>query len=510
MSRSRRRTPDLGLWVAAWAGLAVATAPISLAGDGPKGLESSSNVSAAKPAAEQFLLLTDGHLIQGVIGREPGFYTVTRKIGVLRYPERKVERSFDSVQAAYRYRLSRIPEDDPAERLRLAQWCLTQHLDPEAMALLTQVVELSPNHAQARLMLAGLRQTEANRMAREETKVDDGVRQASATSLSEDNPRALDSAVLAGAGRRMGISGLPVIFDLPPATSVLRAQQYKQYVHPVLQAYCARCHNADYPGRFQLVPTRTPRQRTPDALRANLDATLRLVDPDNLSRSEILTTVLLPHGGSVNRRPVHLFSGSNDRAYQIISTWVNSLHTIGRVEARSEPGMPDGEADEPFGAGRRRSGTESNDSFARGVRPEEQGASPGMSRPNATGQGGPYYRYVEGQGMQPEDPNQVDPREFPLPYMLGGPKPKVPGVVNPTSPDRMISPTVPAPDAKASNPRGLGKAPAAVEDDVPPLPDTPPTRVSGKGTAKKSKPVSIDPKLLQKLLQKNTNRPPGS
>ncbi len=510
MSRSRRRKPELGLWVAAWTGLAVATTTITLAGDGPKDRESSSNISAVKPAAEQYLLLTDGHLIQGVIGREPGFYTVSRKIGVLRYPDRKVERAFNSVQAAYRYQLERIPEDDPAERLRLARWCLTQHLDPEAMALLTQVVELSPNHTQARAMLAGLRQTEANRLARAETKVDDGVRQASATTLSEDNPRALDSAVLAGAGRRMGISGLPVIFDLPPATAVLRAQQYKQYVHPVLQAYCARCHNADYPGRFQLVPTRTPRQRTPDALRANLDATLRLVDPDNLARSEILTTVLLPHGGSVNRRPVLLFSGSNDRAYQIISTWVNSLHAVGRPDARSEPGMPDTEDVEPFGAGRRRTGSEPIDSFARGVRPEEAGAAPGLSRPNVPAANGPFYRYVEGQGMQSEDPNQVDPREFPLPYMLGGPKPRIPGVAPQKHSDRMPPPTDPAPAAKARNSRGAGEAPVAVEDDVPPLPDTPPSRVSGKGTPKKSKPVSIDPKLLQKLLQGNANRPPGS
>lgn len=510
MSRSRGKTPDLGLWVAAWVGLAVVSTTMTLAGEEPNERGPSPSASSAKPETDQFLLLTDGNLIRGVIGREPGFYTVRRKIGVLRYPERKVERAFDSVQAAYRYRLQRIPEDDPAERLRLARWCLTHHLDPEAMALLGQVVELSPNHAQARLMLAGLRQTEANRMARAESKVDSGVRQASAMNVSEDNPRALDSAVLAGAGRRMGISGLPVIFDLPPATAVMRAQQFKQYVHPVLQAYCVRCHNADYPGRFQLVPTRTSRQRTPDALRANLDATLRLIDPDNLSRSEILTTVLLPHGASVNRRPILLFSGSNDRAYQIISAWVNSLHAPGQQEARSEPGMSEGEDDEPFGAGRRRSGTELIDPYARGMRPTGPGALPGKEQANVPNSGGPSYRFVEGRGMLPEDPNQVDPREFPLPYMLGGPKPKVPGAANPKRPDRMLPSTVPAQGVRARNPQGAGVPAPAIDDDVPPLPDTPPVRTSGKTPAKKSKPVSIDPKLLQKLLQGNANRQSGS
>ena len=95
------------------------------------------------------------------------------------------------------------------------------------------------------------------RAARDEGRRGRADRRA-ARSVAEDRPGALDSAVLRGAERRMGITGLPVIFDLPQAMAVQRAEEFRQYVHPVLQAYCAKCHNADYDGPFQLVPASNP------------------------------------------------------------------------------------------------------------------------------------------------------------------------------------------------------------------------------------------------------------
>lgn len=502
MSRYRGKTPDRGLLIAAWAGLSMSIPMTAAAEDGPT-LDRNPGVAVAKPAAEQYLLLIDGRLIRGVVGRDPGGYTVAQKIGVLRYPERKVERAFDSVEAAYRYRLERIPEDDPAERLRLARWCLTLHLDKEAMTLLEQVVEISPNHVQARSMLAGLRQTEASRLARAESKVDEGVLKTSGADIADDRPGALDASVLAGAGRRMGITGLPVIFDLPPAMAVRRTEQFKQYVHPVLQAYCARCHNAEFPGDFQLVTVRTPRQRTPDALRTNLDAALRHIDRENPAKSELLSTVLLPHGGGSGRRPVLIFSGSNDRAFQVLSTWVNSLQPPGRSESSAASGMV-GEADESFAVGRHRPGTEPLDQIARGRRPGDPRQPTVMGNPATQGPGR-AYRFVEGQGMVPEDPSQADPREFPLPYMLGGPRPKTPGD-GAARPAGRIPPPLPAPTNRPV--AGVPATPTTPEDDadVPPLPDRPASRRSDPATAKKSKPVSIDPRILEKLLQRNANR----
>ena len=97
--------------------------------------------------------------------------------------------------------------------------------------------------------------------------------------------------------------------------------QADRRVHPIrpspLQAYCAKCHDGAVQGQFQLVPIKSRADRTPDALRANLDATLRLIDPENPSHSVLLSSTLRPHGSGAKPRPI--FSGSNDRAYKVLA-----------------------------------------------------------------------------------------------------------------------------------------------------------------------------------------------
>src|SRR5262249_6103805 len=153
-------------------------------------------------------------------------------------------------------------------------------------------------------MLDKVTESDLSPAQRRRDKVDEEVRQTAAEDIADDRPAKLDAAVLRGAEHRMGIAGLPVIFDLPQATAILRAEQFKRDVHPILQFYCAKCHNGEYQGEFQLVPASKARQRTPDALRANLDATLRLVDPENPAKSELLSSTLRAHGTGVRRRPI--------------------------------------------------------------------------------------------------------------------------------------------------------------------------------------------------------------
>ena len=301
---------------------------------------------------------------------------------------------------------------------------MSWHLDRHAKLLLEQVIRISPDHGPARAMLASMKQTEANRLARREAKVDESLRQTSGD-VEEDRARALDSAVLRDAGRKMGISGLPVIFDLPPAMAVQKTEQFKRYVHPVLQACCVRCHNPAYEGAFQLVPVKKGRKPSPDALRANLDATLRLIDQDEPIKSELLSSTLRPHGIGRKRHPI--FTGWNDPYYQVLAAWVTSLRPRGFDEpapVRRGTGY-DGEV---FAAGRMRRGARAADPVTRDVRPDpRRPGNPGFPVPPAQGPRGKTYRYVEGQGMVTEESPEADPREFPLPYMLGGPPPVPPG-----------------------------------------------------------------------------------
>ncbi len=283
--------------------------------------------SRAPERREQFLLLTDGRMIHGVISREGSLYVVKQTLGTMRFPKRLVEGSFGSIRDAFRHKEQRLPEEDPAERVKLARWCLNFQLTVEAKEQLLKVLEISPDHGPAQAMLANMEYTEK----RQANQFDPEVRQTAAEEVAEDRAGAQDSVVLRGAERGMGLTGLPVIFNLPRPLAIRRAEEFARYIQPVLQLKCAKCHNAGYEGTFQLVPIATPRQQTPDALRANLDATLRLVDPENPAKSELLSSTLRPHGLGAKKRPI--LTGSNDRAYQILAAWVNGL----RPPQYSEP-----------------------------------------------------------------------------------------------------------------------------------------------------------------------------
>src|SRR5262249_43077455 len=149
-------------------------------------------------------------------------------------------------------------ESDPGEHMKLAQWCLTLQLTAEAKEQLKKVLEISPQHGPAKAMLASIGQSEVLAARRQ---LDPEIRQTRADAVTDDQPGALDSAVLRGAQRGMGLSGLPVIFDLPRPLALKRAEEFARFVQPVLQAYCARCHDSNFPGGFQLVTIRSGRDQ---------------------------------------------------------------------------------------------------------------------------------------------------------------------------------------------------------------------------------------------------------
>ncbi|MGO9470970.1 MAG: hypothetical protein ACLQVF_43310, partial [Isosphaeraceae bacterium] len=279
----------------------------------------------------------------------------------------------------------------------------------------------------------------------------------------------------------------PVIFDLPRPLAITRATEFAKYVHPLLQAYCAKCHNENHDGAFQLVQYRTRADQTSDALRANLDATLRLVDPENLSRSELLSSTLRPHGRGPNKRPI--FPGSNDRAYQVLESWVSQLRPPRPMRDASVLGRPrvDNEQSEVFAAQRERISREHMDPRMQ----EEPRSTPNRS-PVA------------------EDQSQANPQEFPLPFVISGVRPAVPqSGMPPRAADR--------PPTRSATNNLSGARPAAAttpEKDKPAAtadPKLPADQTAATGenaTAKKSsKPLKLDPALLQKVLQsRNTGQ----
>jgi hypothetical protein len=464
----------------------------------PSAAQRQTTKQAREPREQRYVLLTDGKLIPGFVSETESEYLIEQQVGTMHFPKKRVEGSFDSVRHAYEYRLAQLPDGDSEERMKLALWCLQLKLTVEAGQLLKSVVELNPNHTQAKAMLVSIEQA-AVRLARREhdREHDKDLRRAEATP-DDNRPDALDSAVLRNAQRGLGMKDLPVIFDLPLPLAIKRTDEFNRFVHPLLQVYCAKCHDGQYDGKFQLVPIRGRADRTSDALRANLDATLQLIDPRNPSRSVLLSSTLRPHGPGVKPRPI--FPGSNDRAYKVLAEWANHLVAPkqGEEGARREASRGTGEIDEVFAVDRNRSGA---------VQP---GGGAGGSTSMTSS---PRFKPGADGPVISQDPS--DPQEFPIPFAISGVKPNLPAPKNSASASakRPAAASSRAPSATTST------KPARLpddddDDDIDPddMPKPPKGKPAGGAAKAQAKPLTIDPKLLERALQyRNGNRAnPGS
>lgn len=430
-----------------------------------------------KPAGAEtpkLLLLNDGRILSGEVSEEDEMIILTQPAGVMRFPARKVVRAFSSIQEIHQYKLDRVPEEDMDEQLKLAQWCMSQGLVAEANEHLKCILKIDPKHGRAKAMTASIRMTET-RMANARRDAD--VQQTGAEVVEPagmGRPATLAREVVRGAQRGMGVNSLPIIFDLPPGAALKRADEFKNYVHPVVQAYCVKCHNDRYEGEFHLIPFKTRVERTPETLRANLDAVLRLVDREVPGRSELLASSLRPHGTGPNTRPI--FQGSNDKAYQILAAWVNNLRVKPAPAAGSADAAPaatDGPA-EGFAVDRVRINQGSVN-----VEPVAGGPTVGSPFQMPAPEVIPPTRYVPGQGFVADAAD--DPGEFPIPFAVSGVKPKLPAAQGePAAP--VARP--PADPAAAVEPGD--EAPAAAK--------------------KPAKPLKLDPALLQRALQLKNRR----
>ena len=367
------------------------------------------------------LLLYNGEHLTGEITENAKSYVIHRNGGEIHVAKDRVEEAFSTIQELYQYKLNQIPERDPDEHLKLARWCLSQHLTAEAKASLQIVLKLSPKAGQARAMLVSIQNAETRQALAKNRDVDTDVMQSRAemtipTARRADRPSELDDAVIRKAQKEFGLTGLPVIFELPAAMAVKRADQFTKSVQPILQVSCVRCHNETSNRVFQLVEIKNRREQTSEISRANLDAVLQFVNRDNPAKSEILSTVLLPHGGGRVPRPV--FRGSNDPKYQILSAWVNSLrpstasNSLPRVDA--QPIRIDLK-DSDFGIDR----ANGVDSASPAPVPMEIGFE-AVSIPR---QEIPPFRYTPGKGFKFET-KVPGPEEFPKPLAVGGTLPK--------------------------------------------------------------------------------------
>lgn len=301
----------------------------------PAELPASARPGAGAPAAASptVHLLSHGRVLKGALSEyDADTYSIRQKLGSFRFAKTDLVRSFADMESLYAFRREQFPANDPDEHMKLARWCLSEKLLGQTRRELSDVLVIEPNHAEARAMLEKLDlEVERDRARDPEVRVASAA-PADLAPTSPEPARTLDPIAQQSARRDLGISDVPVIFNLPSQLAVKRAQEFGYYVHPILQQKCARCHNEKYDGKFRMIQVFGKRGLKGDVLRVNLDATLQLIDPDSPEKSELLTGALMPHKSM--KRSVMV--GQNDPEYRILATWVQRV-TAGNPPISTKP-----------------------------------------------------------------------------------------------------------------------------------------------------------------------------
>lgn len=303
---------------------------------------SSVTPEAAAPSSRTVLMMTDGNvrIFDAEVVEETDAYVVRLPAGDIRVDRDQVEARFATVREAYAYRRDHLPDRDPDERLKLAQWCLEQDLTDEAMEQLRGVLDWDNGNRRAEAMLRNLRASAT--LASRRPTADPNVARAGAVldampaGLDPGRPRELDPSVILQMRRNHGPVSTPQIFDLPEATAVARFREFARTVHPVLQNRCARCHDEESDRNFRIIRARVPKDMTNALLvKTNLGAALGLIDRANPAHSPLLVNAALPHGPE--QRPILPDPGSPE--YRALWTWIESLERESSPAAPAPPGV---------------------------------------------------------------------------------------------------------------------------------------------------------------------------
>ena len=520
------KNPLLTVGLTALGFLGLAATRAASPADPPATAGQPSPAPSPSPISNTVLLLSDGRVIRGRISQAGGVFRVRQVgLGELKFKAAEVAGTFPTVADAYRHRTSLVPDGDPDEHLKLAKWCMTQKMPAEAKEQLLAVLKVSPDARQAKMMLESLEAAEF-RTPNAKPRLDDGLVRTGAEvsdapgagGRGPDEPSEIDVAVLQRARKTLGTSNVPTIFDLSPSAALARSQIFMATVQPVLLRDCYRCHNEKHPGAFQLIDVKGRRDLAADAMRLNLEATLRFINPDDPSKSDLLSATILPHGKGPNKAPV--FRGASDWRFKALADWARSLRST------PAPNLPSSASASRFGgaeaAGSGGFATErrgdvgvaeasesavattpafSDDVLARHANPLGTPSASVMDPVRFDGRAKPFDpKRIGTRGVVEAGP--ASDAEFPRPLMFrdgpAAPMPALPDAL-PALPN--AAPGAP-PKAAAAPP---GPLPPGYTELPPEATDAIPGRESAE--AKARKPVKVDPALLQRALGNRNGNP---
>jgi hypothetical protein len=254
------------------------------------------------PAAVRVVVLDNENLLEGEVTRVETGYQVRRPVGGdVTLPAKRVLAVVADRRAAFDVVAARANLRDADERLRLANWCLSNRLMPEALAEARAAARMRDRFAAAERLVKSLEQM---------------AKAAAAT------PEVVPAKAEAPAKT--------VVADVKPVDYNSESfPLFASKVNAILVNTCATCHAAPESKAFKLT-----RAGGRSGVSQNLMAALPHVNPADPLKSPLLVNAITPHGTATEaplRSRVH-------PAYASLETWVRfARSTEGTAEPEPTP-----------------------------------------------------------------------------------------------------------------------------------------------------------------------------
>jgi hypothetical protein len=275
--------------------------------------------AAQEATPRQVVVLSNETTLCGDIERDGEDYRIKTGQGETLIPAARVLRLCQGFDEAYQYLRGRANLRDADERIRLARWCLQNHLLAEARAEIQEALRLRPKHRDAQKLLVRIEAAER-----------DGARPAtnentdpSGSESSETPERTPTGSEVVNTSRKQSLRNPRSESWSSEDLSQETVQTFVRRVQPILLNGCGagHCHGGAKSGGYELIRPPSAAPATAALSRQNLASTLALLDKDFPEQSPLLTKALERHGGG-NRPPL----GTRDSAaYAALEAWVKKL-----------------------------------------------------------------------------------------------------------------------------------------------------------------------------------------
>lgn len=231
---------------------------------------------------QRVLLLRTGRILEGHVREISTGWLVSQRNGHVVIPFDQVRFEAENLEEVYQRLRLEMEKPTAGTHLRLADWCFSQKLYPEAMRELRDALRLDASNETARVMLHRIEQE-----IRRQTQPAEGASAGSTSAVG---------VLRIGAERKED--------DAPEARSLAglsreTADAFVTRIQPLLANKCgnARCHGTAATNDFRLehVPSRPGSFRL--RVERNLAATLKFVDPDMPRGSRLFMPIDRSHGG---------------------------------------------------------------------------------------------------------------------------------------------------------------------------------------------------------------------